>query len=106
MIQLDNGNLPAADWYMTFQYRFNFEPRLRAEPALLRDRTTATQLLRLSLDNLRPGRTVHVSDLQADVERKQWHNLDLALELIQNTKSYPPEARYKWNLEVIWALDT
>ena len=106
MIQLDNGNLPAADWYMTFQYRFNFEPRLRAEPALLRDRTTATQLLRLSLDNLRPGRTVHVSDLQADVERKQWHNLDLALELIQNTKSYLPEARYKWNLEVIWALDT
>jgi hypothetical protein len=166
----------SADWYMTFQYQFNFEPRLRAEPALLRDGKKATQLLHLSLDSLRPGRTVHVTipgrspvvaplsvganivrlpipaaiqetrvaavfqingqpvktmevvvqpvkprdfyllsyshndigytDLQSEVERKQWRNLDQALELIQKTKSYPPEARYKWNFEVIWALDT
>ena len=166
----------SADWYMTFQYQFNFEPRLRAEPALLRDGTKATQLMRLSLDTLRPGGTVHVTipgrspvdaplsvganivrlpipavtqetrvaavfqingqslktmevvvqpvkprdfyllsyshndigytDLQNEVERKQWRNLDQALELIKKTKSYPPEARYKWNFEVIWALDT
>jgi len=46
------------------------------------------------------------TDLQADVERKQWHNLDEALRLIRETRDYPPDARYKWNLETIWALET
>src|SRR5262249_28238539 len=32
----DNSGSP--DWYMTFQHAFNFAPKIRAEPALARDR--------------------------------------------------------------------
>ena len=33
-------------------------------------------------------------------------NLDVALDLIQKTKDYPPDARFKWNMEVLWAFDS
>jgi len=46
------------------------------------------------------------TDLQADVERKQWKNLEQAMQLIRQTKDYPPDARYKWNMETIWALES
>lgn len=46
------------------------------------------------------------TDLQPDVERKQWNNLDAAMRLIRETRSYPPDARYKWNMETIWALES
>jgi len=175
-LEVDGDNSGSPDWYMTFQHRFNFVPQVRAEPALLRDGTGVSQMLRLSLDNLKDGRvleveapqhkpiqttlkiganvlqlpipvvnsdvawsigfevngqllengTVHVApvkkreiyllsyshndigytDLQPDVERKQWHNLDEAMRLIHQTQSYPVDARYKWNMETIWALES
>ena len=46
------------------------------------------------------------TDVQPDVERKQWNNLEQALRLIRNTRDYPPDARYKWNMETIWALES
>lgn len=46
------------------------------------------------------------TDLQPDVERKQWNNLDVAIRLIRETRNYPPDARYKWNMETIWALES
>ncbi len=176
MLEVRGDNSGSADWYMTFQHRFNFVPQVRAEPALVKHDTGAWQLLRLSLDNLTDGRTIEVrvpnhepisqvvkigsnviqvpipavtseitlpvkfelndrlvetstvrvspvrkrdiyllsyshndigyTDLQPDVERKQWHNLDEALRLIRETRDYPADARYKWNLETIWALET
>ena len=45
------------------------------------------------------------TDLQPNIEKKQMRNLDVALDLIQKTKDYPPDARFKWNMEVLWALD-
>ncbi len=163
------------DWFMTFQYSFSFEPRIRTEPVVLRDQNGRSQVLRLSLDNLRPGRRIQIflpaggliddslnvgsnvflvpvpavqaarefpvsfnvnnkpvsrrfitirpvnkrdiyilsyshndigyTDLQPNIERKQWRNLDEALRLIALTKDYPLDARFKWNMEVIWALD-
>jgi len=175
-LQVNGDNSGSADWYMTFQHRFNFVPQLRAEPALLKNDAHASQLLRLSLDNLTGERTleVHVpkhepiaaalkigsnvlqlpipavtsevtlpvrfelndrlvetstvrvapvgkrdiyllsyshndigyTDLQPDVERKQWNNLDEAMRLIRETRDYPADARYKWNLETIWALES
>ncbi len=164
------------DWYMTFQHRFNFVPRVRAEPALFRNGAQVSQVLRLSLDNLTDGRTLEVrvpnhepvrtalkiganilqlpipaasseitspvrfevndkvvetsavyvapvktrdiyllsyshndigyTDLQPDVERKQWNNLEEAMRLIRETRDYPADARYKWNMETIWALES
>ena len=168
MFQVTGDNSGSADWYMTFQHPFEFVPHVRAEPALLRDGARASQLLRVSVDNLNEGRALEVrvpnhesiriplkigsnivnvpipaansqanwlvrfefnnrlvetstiqvspvkkrdiyllsyshndigyTDLQPDVERKQWANLDQAMQLIRETKDYPPDARYKWNL--------
>ena len=46
------------------------------------------------------------TQLQADVEKKQWSNIDTALDLIRKSADYPPEARFKWNAEVLWAMDS
>ncbi len=175
-LEVNGDNSGSADWYMTFQHRFNFVPQVRAEPALVRDAAHTSQLLRLNLDNLAGNRIleVHVpnhepistalkigsnmlhlpipavtsemtlpvrfelndrlvetstvrvapvkkrdiyllsyshndigyTDLQPNVERKQWSNLDEALGLIRQTRDYPADARYKWNLETIWALES
>ena len=44
--------------------------------------------------------------VQPEVEQKQWQNIDKALELCGKTADYPPEARFKWNAEVLWAVDS
>jgi alpha-mannosidase len=46
------------------------------------------------------------TDLQTKVEQKQWANLDQALALIRQTKDYPVESRFKWNMEVLWPLES
>jgi alpha-mannosidase len=43
--------------------------------------------------------------LQGDVERKQNENIERALELIRATADYPVEARFKWNVEVLWPVE-
>lgn len=43
---------------------------------------------------------------QADVEKKQWQNIDAALDLIRKTADYPADSRFKWNAEVLWAIDS
>ena len=45
------------------------------------------------------------TDLQPNIEKKQAYNIVHALQLIQETKDYPPGAQFKWNLEVTWAAD-
>lgn len=45
------------------------------------------------------------TDLQANIEEKQMHNLTLAMELANKTADYPEGARFVWNLEVLWSAD-
>ena len=45
------------------------------------------------------------SDLQADVEKKQMKNLRDAVRLFKETADFPPEARFKWNSEIMWAVE-
>jgi len=176
LLEVRGDNSGSPDWYMTFQHAFNFLPKVRAEPALIRDSGREMQSLRLSLDNLIAGRTlsfrtptravndaplkiganvwqiavpkanspetvtiqfklngqlvrtdnvqvvpvktkdiyllcyshndIGYTDLQAEVERKQWKNLEQAMQLIRQTADYPEDARYKWNMETIWALES
>ena len=176
LLEVRGDNSGSPDWYMAFQHTFNFAPKVRAEPALVRDTGQEMQSLRLSLDNLIAGRTLSVrtptqaiadaplkiganvwqiavpkatspetvtirfmlngqlvqtdniavvpvkikniyllcyshndigyTDLQPDVERKQWKNLEQAMQLIRKTADYPQDARYKWNMETIWALES
>jgi alpha-mannosidase len=46
------------------------------------------------------------SDLQADVEKKQLQNLRDAMRLFRETADYPEEARFKWNTEILWAVES
>ncbi|MCX6230473.1 MAG: glycosyl hydrolase-related protein [Bacteroidetes bacterium] len=46
------------------------------------------------------------SDIQTDVLNKQIKNINDALDLIKKTKDYPAEARYKWNVEILWATES
>ena len=42
---------------------------------------------------------------QAEVAELQWKNLDLAIDLAEQTANYPEGSRYKWNAEISWVLD-
>ncbi len=46
------------------------------------------------------------SDIQTDVLKKQLKNIYDALDLIKKTENYPIEARFKWNVEILWATET
>ena len=175
-IEVIGEDAESGDWYMTFEYSYSFEPRLRPEPVLVRKQGSEARLLRVSVDNLQKGRSIEIwvgkmemakrtldvganflyvpvpavnvagempvtftlngrpesrqyipvkpvnkreiyilsyshndigyTDLQPNIERKQWRNLDEALRLIELTKDYPEGSRYKWNMEVLWSLDS
>ena len=69
----------------------------------------------LSLNQVKP-RTLHLlphshvdigySDPQPEVERKQWKNLRDAVELGRKTAAYPVEARFRWNVEGLWSVES
>ncbi|MBN1338880.1 MAG: hypothetical protein JXA03_06120 [Bacteroidales bacterium] len=44
--------------------------------------------------------------VQQDVERIQWQNLERAIELSEQTADYPEGAVFKWNTEVMWAVES
>jgi alpha-mannosidase len=46
------------------------------------------------------------SDPQPEVERKQWKNLRDAVALARATSANPPAARFKWNVEGLWSVES
>lgn len=42
---------------------------------------------------------------QAEVERMQWRNFEQGIELARRTAGYPEGAQFRWNVEVLWAVD-
>ena len=46
------------------------------------------------------------SDLQVVVEKNHWKYFEQAIELARRSASAPPGARFKWNVEVLWAVET
>lgn len=44
--------------------------------------------------------------VQTEVERIQWGVIDKALDLCEKTVAYPQGAQFKWNAEVLWAVDS
>ena len=46
------------------------------------------------------------SDPQPEVERKQWRNLRDAIALFGKTKDGPAEARFRWEAEGLWAVES
>ncbi len=46
------------------------------------------------------------SDPQPAVEKKQWGYFEEAIRLAERTAAYPEGARFKWNVELLWAVET
>ncbi|GLR18735.1 glycoside hydrolase family 38 N-terminal domain-containing protein [Portibacter lacus] len=44
--------------------------------------------------------------LQHEVEEMQWRNFEEGIALAEKTKDYPEASRYKWNSEIMWAVDS
>jgi hypothetical protein len=44
--------------------------------------------------------------LQEEVERIQWGHLENAMAIAARTSDYPETARFRWNPEVMWAVDS
>ena len=44
--------------------------------------------------------------VQTEVERKHWSYYEQAIEAARRTADYPSDARFKWNVEVLWAVDS
>jgi hypothetical protein len=44
--------------------------------------------------------------VQTDVERKHWQYFKEVIELGRETANYPAAAPFKWNVEVLWAVDS
>lgn len=43
--------------------------------------------------------------VQTEVERAQWKYLEMAIDTAKKTAGNPPGSRFKWNTEVLWAVD-
>ncbi|MGB9687970.1 polysaccharide lyase family protein [Thermogutta sp.] len=46
------------------------------------------------------------TDIQTKIEQNHWRFYEQALETAAKTADYPPEAQFKWNVEVLWAVDS
>lgn len=46
------------------------------------------------------------TDIQDEVKKVQWKNIEDAIEIAEQTENYPIGSRFKWNIEVLWALDS
>lgn len=46
------------------------------------------------------------TQVQSEVEQKQWKNLDDAIAATVRTADNPIGSRFKWNVEVMWAVDS
>ena len=44
--------------------------------------------------------------VQTDVEKAQWKYLEMGMEAAKKSANNPPGSRFKWNVEVLWAVDS
>jgi len=44
--------------------------------------------------------------VQTEVEQAQWKYLEMAMEAARKSATNPPGSRFKWNVEVLWAVDS
>lgn len=44
--------------------------------------------------------------VQTEVEKDHWRFIEQSIEVARRTAEYPPGARFKWNVEILWAVDS
>ncbi len=94
--------IPAATSDVVWHVRFEVNGRLIETSSVRVVPVRNKEIYLLSYSHNDIGYT----DLQSNIERKQWKNLEEAMRIIRDTRDYPAEARYKWNMETIWALES
>jgi hypothetical protein len=93
--------IPAAGSQKKIPVDFNINGVAAGQPPLELKPVNRREIHLLSYSHTDIGYT----DLQPVIEARQRENLERALRLIRQTRAYPPEARYRWNLEVMWPLE-
>jgi hypothetical protein len=79
--------------------RVDGRPEVRLEAALRPVRRREVNLLPHSHND------IGYTHLQSDVLEIQLQNLADAVRLIRRTADYPPAAQFRWNAEILWAVD-
>ncbi len=80
---------------------------------MVSDRTIATQSVQLKpvrkwVVYLLPHSHVDIgyTHVQTDVEKAQWRYLEMGIEAARKSANFPAGSRFKWNTEVLWAVDS
>ena len=81
---------------------------IEAEGRVLLSETVPLQPVATRVLHVIPHSHVDIgySDPQPEVERKQWRNFRDALALFRQTKDLSPEARFRWQAEGLWAVES
>ena len=95
-----------------------YQPSKDSETQLDIEIKSGKDTITRSIENLKPVRKWSVyflphshvdigyTNLQSEVERVQWKNIEDGIELAEKTATYPKGAQFKWNTEVLWAVDS
>jgi len=100
--QVIEGLVPAVDEPRDVSVSLKVDGRTLAEKTILIRPVRKWEVYLLHHTHLDIGYT-HV---QTEVDEMQRGFLDEAMELGEKTKDYPPEARFKWLPEGLWAVDS
>jgi hypothetical protein len=81
---------------------------IEVEGKTLATQTVALKPVRKWVVYLLPHSHVDIgyTHVQTDVERAQWRYLEMAMEAARKSADNPPGSRFKWNVEVLWAVDS
>lgn len=82
--------------------------QLRIGQNTIFEKSVAVQPVREWVVYLLPHSHVDIgfTQLQTKVEQDHWQFYEQAVETAKKTANYPQEARFKWNVEVLWAVDS
>ena len=100
--QIIEVDLPAAETERTLQIELAAAGKVAAKADLTLKPVRKMTLFLLPHSHVDIGYT----QLQTDVEKKQMANIAKGLELAKATADYPEGARYRWNVEVLWAVES
>jgi len=88
--------------------RRSLEVEVRAGDELLAQRSVELRPARRWTVYLLPHSHVDIgyTKVQTEVERDHWRFIEQAIDASRKTADYPAGARFKWNVEVLWAVDS
>ena len=115
-VDAQNARVTRLGWGVTTEFlpvKAVLEPRevdvvvADGRDILKKERLTIRPVHRRELYLLPHSHTdIGYSAYQVEVQRNHIAYVDQAIEIANKTRAFPPEARFKWNLEVAWELES